>query len=126
MNRRIGDDEDTQESPVLEDFADERDERGDATRRGMVRYRKTEGNELQFRRDQMEVNEQVADELKELRRTLAKVVKVANIKASKGEMRQLREDLEKASDKRMDTIRNWLIAAITMGGFIVTLLRALK
>jgi len=111
---------------ALQDFDETISADLESTRNGMLAYKRTGGTELQFRRDQMEINEQLANECQKLRKTLALVVQSVNRKASKGSLKQMGVDIEAARVKRWESTRNWLVLFVAAAGFLVALVKELR
>jgi hypothetical protein len=111
----------------LEDFDETITAAFDQTRRNLESLSASKGSETQWRRDQREMVIQASEQIAELRRVVAKLVQSANRKASKGQLQQLKTDLETERVARLGRMVTWgtaiVTSAIAIFGFIKLVLR---
>ena len=113
------------EDQPLQDFDETVSADFESTRHNLVAM-PDRAQEVVFRRQTQEAILQLADECKELRRVLAKTVKTVNIKASKGQLAKLREDLEKERQVRTELMLKWIAVLAAVAGSAVALVKGLK
>lgn len=63
--------------------------------------------------------QELTDEVKSLRKSLAEVVATLNTKASKGQLRGFEKDLAAKIDKRVDNLFKLLAAGLTVVGVLI-------
>lgn len=72
----------------------------------------------------MKMVDALTKEVEELRHQLAKVVQTLNIKASKKALSSFSDSLTAKTDRRLDTIRNLVLAAVTVISLLLVLIKA--
>lgn len=96
----------------LDDFEETISADIESTRRGMKALTLSGHQEVEFRAMQNKLVDGLIQEVKELRHQLAKVVQSLNRKSSKAQLEEFSKSMREATDKRLDTIRNWAVLAI--------------
>lgn len=113
--------------PEIEETLDDFDETVSAdlesTRRDLRALTYREGNhEAEALR--MKMVDALTSEVAEQRHQMAKVVQTLNIKASKKALAEFSKTLTEKTDKRLDTIRNLVLAAVTVISLLLMLIKA--
>jgi len=80
----------------------------------------------EYRGFELQALQNLTDEVKEIRATVAKLVTTSKLKASKGEFDKHKDELAKQVNGRLDTIRNWAGVAITAIGMGLTIISMVK
>ena len=104
---------------MLDDFDETVSADLESTRRDLRALTYREGNQ-EAERLRMKMVDALTAEVAEQRHQLAKVVQTLNIKASKKTFETFSKTLTEKTDKRLDTIRNLVLAAVTVISLLLT------
>lgn len=108
---------------LLDDFDETIAADIESTRRGMRALSPGSNPNAEYLTLQNKLVDGLIGEMKEQRHELAKIVKSLNHKASKTKLDEFAKSMKEATDKRLDSIRNWAALLIAAGGIAIALLR---